>query len=330
MSRFKITNLLLKNIFLASCVCYIISISISTIAFYDAQVKIEKTTLTEIPKTVSEEIKNNIDKAKGDMIGVIAIPIIATISSIFVAFVVKDAVTEFFRREDREAFKREVKASIEVSEKNTFETINSMIIPELLESAHLKNLEDCNRIEAYATWIEYNLFRLSIHQAFDDISQPGIKIPKNLEEEIVDNIKLLLEKYDSKIMTISSYYNADMKEFRKLENRLLISKASQLNILPHFRKDVILNLERRFKLIENGVTSAEFKSENPSIKIENSLLVEYRLLTHKIGTIPGNEKLIDATIKALHEDGEIRYNQIMDEYRKASESSASPIPDLYS
>jgi hypothetical protein len=49
MSGFKITDLLLKKIFIASCICYIGSISISTITFYYAQSKIEKIALTEIP-----------------------------------------------------------------------------------------------------------------------------------------------------------------------------------------------------------------------------------------------------------------------------------------
>ena len=126
----------------------------------------------------------------------------------------------------------------------------------------------------------------------------------------------------------SSYYNEEMKDFRKLENDLLKLRVPDLKISEDNQKKITSNLERRIHQINNGIASSEFKSENPSIKIEDSLQIQIGLLINKLGTVANNENFINSVVESFKENGRIKYDKIQERERTIRKFNELPTGKL--
>lgn len=102
----------------------------------------------ESKNQADDAAKDALEKMKGDLFGQMAFPVIFAIASIFAAFAVKDVLTEILKEEEKKKLRSELD-----------DKLITEIVPNAIAKHEKKNIERFDRLEAYATWIEYELLK---------------------------------------------------------------------------------------------------------------------------------------------------------------------------
>ena len=260
--------------------------------------------------------KDALEKIKGDLFGQMAFPVIFAIASIFAAFAVKDVLTEILKEEEKKKLRSELD-----------DKLITEIVPNAIVKHEKKNIERFDRLEAYATWIEYELLKNTEDRIISQLENIK-KFPKELTDDYVKSIERVVFRRHLQLYRLSSYFGQNkMKSLLKGDNSYLQSRLVTAVNNKDINTKIADMLEAESQLISNKQASFKFKAENPFERSDSLFQVQLSLSITTLLSVPGNNDLVRELLKFLNEGNDDSLTPEQEEMKKEFEISNRDLPD---
>lgn len=207
---------------------------------------------SEAEKQAKEIVKDKTDQLKGELFGQISFPILAAIVSIFTAFVVKDAVLELLKKDEKDKLIEELNLKVEKQNEELNEKFalgenrltkkfeeKQKSLKEIIEKYIKKDMEsNLQSIKARVSWLEYFHSSLESKSLLDNSDSSYIKSivteRRSLMINTIGRLKDIVQDPDSFKM-IDAYEKTLLLTFARKHkisediSSILTAKDSQYN-----------------------------------------------------------------------------------------------------
>ena len=182
----------------------------------------------EDKKAIEKFISTSMEKAKGELIKDVSIPIISMISAIFAAFAVKDIVAMLLNKQIMSELEEKLRQDIE-----------DRLIPNAINS----NLLTCrvNDLETYINYLEHEMSSVAIQRFFSIANANNRLNPSEGTKLVVENIQ---ELYKSSRQPLDNLHVSkrmsfeDLNQLIKFESILINSELENFKLEESFKTKI--------------------------------------------------------------------------------------------
>lgn len=199
----------------------------------------------EDKKALEKFLSASLEKAKGDLVSQISIPIVSMIAAIFAAFAVKDIVAMLLNKQIMNELEEKLRQDIE-----------DRLIPNAINS----NLLTCrvNDLETYINFLEHEMSNIAIQHLFSIAHANSKSNSSEGTKLVIDNIQELykLSRQSLDKMHLSKRISfEDLNQIIKLESILINSGLKYFKLEEPFKTTIGNEVEANYKANISSTTT---------------------------------------------------------------------------